>query len=142
MLGIETYERFEHERLVLSLLARGEREIARGKGVTSIKYWRKQTISCPKPSGESPLHDVRTQAVHQCRHLHSPGRSIVSAFLQEESGEIGCAVSCVSRFREAVARISRSPVPRSRGVTVQVFLPNRGARRCGSLRCARWRRFP
>jgi len=32
MLGVETYERFEHERLVLSLLARGEREIARGKG--------------------------------------------------------------------------------------------------------------
>jgi len=32
MLSIETYERGEHERRLLKLLARGEREIAAGKG--------------------------------------------------------------------------------------------------------------
>jgi prevent-host-death family protein len=32
MLSIEAYERAEHERRLLKLLARGEREIARGKG--------------------------------------------------------------------------------------------------------------
>jgi prevent-host-death family protein len=32
MLSVEAYERSEHERQILKLLARGEREIARGKG--------------------------------------------------------------------------------------------------------------
>ena len=32
MLSIDAYERGEHERRLLKLLARGEREIARGKG--------------------------------------------------------------------------------------------------------------
>ena len=32
MLSIEAYERSEHERQILRLLATGEREIARGKG--------------------------------------------------------------------------------------------------------------
>lgn len=32
MLSIEAYERAEHERRLLKLLARGEREIAAGKG--------------------------------------------------------------------------------------------------------------
>jgi prevent-host-death family protein len=32
MLSIETYERAEHERRLLKLLARGEREIAAGRG--------------------------------------------------------------------------------------------------------------
>jgi prevent-host-death family protein len=32
MLSVEAYERSEHERQILRLLARGEREIARGKG--------------------------------------------------------------------------------------------------------------
>ncbi len=32
LLGVETYERAEHERQLLRLLARGEREIAAGKG--------------------------------------------------------------------------------------------------------------
>lgn len=32
MLSVEAYERAEHERQLLRLLARGEREIARGKG--------------------------------------------------------------------------------------------------------------
>lgn len=32
MLSIEAYERSEHERQILRLLARGEREIARSKG--------------------------------------------------------------------------------------------------------------
>ena len=32
MLSVQAYERSEHERQILRLLARGEREIARGKG--------------------------------------------------------------------------------------------------------------
>lgn len=32
MISVEVYERAEHERHLLRLLARGEREIARGKG--------------------------------------------------------------------------------------------------------------
>ena len=32
MLSVEAYERAEHERQILRLLARGEREIARAKG--------------------------------------------------------------------------------------------------------------
>jgi prevent-host-death family protein len=32
MLSVEAYERSEHERQILKLLARGEREVARGKG--------------------------------------------------------------------------------------------------------------
>jgi prevent-host-death family protein len=32
MLSLEAYERSEHERQILHLLAKGEREIARGKG--------------------------------------------------------------------------------------------------------------
>jgi len=32
IIGIEAYERSEHERELLRLLARGEREMAKGKG--------------------------------------------------------------------------------------------------------------
>ncbi len=34
ILSVETYERAEHERQLLRMLARGEREIAKGKGTS------------------------------------------------------------------------------------------------------------
>jgi len=43
MVSAEEYERAEHDREILMLLARGEKEIKEGKGMISIRSWQKHT---------------------------------------------------------------------------------------------------
>ena len=60
---MEAYERSEHERQLLRIIARGEQEIAAGKGFDLDVVLAEADALLPVAQGEASVHALRTHPI-------------------------------------------------------------------------------
>lgn len=73
IIGVEAYEKSEHYKEILRLLAKGDREIEIGEGYDLDSVLAEADLSYQRNRRESPLHAYCESSVSVCFRLYSTG---------------------------------------------------------------------